>query len=376
VVALGLMSGTSLDGIDAAIITTDGRKVLAIGPAVSVPYPAAFRSRLRRLLGRATEAGDQAVIDELTDRHAQVVERLAQGTAVDLVGFHGQTVLHAPAPAAAGRPGVTLQVGDPCRLARRLGRPVVCDFRQADVAAGGEGAPLVPLYHAALACDLARPLAVLNLGGVGNLTWIGGDADGEAGLVACDTGPGNALLDDWLARTTGAPFDAGGRLAAAGRIDAARLDRWLADPFFGRPAPKSLDRDAFRAVLADLAGGDGRPSADAADGAATLAAFTAAAVARAVALLPAPPRRWLVGGGGRHNRTLMRLLAERLGVPVEPVEAVGWRGDVLEAEAFAFLAVRSLQGLALSLPTTTGVPRPQPGGRLVLPEGGPVSATA
>lgn len=369
VTAVGLMSGTAFDGIDAAIVRSDGQRVVDRRRALSLPYPEPFRARLRGLFGRPPEASDRPLIDALTDRHAEVVERLADaaGDAIDIVGFHGQTVLHAPG--RPGAPGRTLQVGDAARLARRLGLPVIADFRLADVAAGGEGAPFVPLYHAALAVDLQRPLAVLNLGGVGNLTWIGaagGDADALA-LLACDTGPGNALIDDWVATRTGAAFDADGRLAATGRVDRRRLEAWLRHPFFARPAPKSLDRDAFRSLLADLGGDDGRPAATPADGAATLTAFTAAAVALALPLLPQPPKRWLVTGGGRHNRTLMRLLAADLGAPVAPVEAVGWRGDVLEAEAFAFLAIRSLKGLPLSLPTTTGVPAPQPGGRLVLP---------
>ena len=365
--AIGLMSGTSLDGVDAVLVVTDGRTIATRGAALTVPYPASFRDRLRGLLGRAPEPADAPVIAELTDRHADAAERLlaAAGPAsggVDLVGFHGQTVLHDP---AGGR---TIQIGDPARLAGRLGIAVVADFRLADVAAGGQGAPLVPLYHAALARDLPKPLAVLNLGGVGNLTWVGADAAGtdDAALLAFDTGPGNALIDDWVRARTGRAFDDDGRLAAGGRIDAKRLADWLDHPYFRQPPPKSLDRDAFAHVLGEV------QDLDAADGAATLTALTAAAVAAALPFLPAPPRRWLVAGGGRRNPILVRMLAERLStagapVAVEPVEAVGWRGDTLEAEAFAFLAVRSVRGLPLSLPTTTGAPHPQPGGRLVLP---------
>jgi anhydro-N-acetylmuramic acid kinase len=228
---------------------------------------------------------------------------------------------------------------------------VVDGFRSADVAAGGQGAPLVPACHAALAAGLGRPLAVLNLGGVGNVTFIGRDG----GLLAFDTGPGNALIDDWVLRHTGRGYDAGGALAASGRVDAGALATMLAHPWFGLPAPKSLDRDAW-----DPAPVEGLALED---GAATLAAFTAGSVARARDLLPEAPGRWLVTGGGRLNAALMGMLGERLGVPVEPVEAVGWDGDALEAQAFAYLAVRSRLGLPLSYPGTTGVPAPQPGGR-------------
>ncbi len=233
------------------------------------------------------------------------------------------------------------------------------DFRSADVAAGGQGAPLAPVYHAALARDAAKPLAVLNIGGVANVTWIG--ADGE--LIAFDTGPGNGPLDDWIVRRAGAAFDRDGALARSGRVDAAVLDRLLADPYFARPAPKSLDRLDFAASLA--ASGLERLSPP--DGAATLVAFTAAAVAAAP--LPAPPLRWLVTGGGRHNPAIMAALRARLGVPVDPVEALGWNGDALEAQCFGFLAARIHAGLPISFPGTTGVPRPMTGGTITAPAG-------
>ena len=231
---------------------------------------------------------------------------------------------------------------------------MVNDFRSNDVAAGGQGAPLVPLYHAALArrSGLALPLAVLNLGGVANVTWIGGPADED--LLAFDTGPGCALIDDWVLRKTGAALDRDGRLAHSGTVDRAALDALMAHPYFDAPPPKSLDRNAF-----DPAPVSGLPAED---GAATLVAFTAEAVGLACAHLPAPPLRWLVTGGGRHNPALMAALGARLGAPCDPVESVGWQGDALEAQAFGFLAVRSRRGLALSLPRTTGVPRPVSGG--------------
>ncbi|MEO5336948.1 MAG: anhydro-N-acetylmuramic acid kinase [Magnetospirillum sp. WYHS-4] len=348
--ALGLMSGTSLDGIDAAILVTDGERIEAFGPALTLPYEPAFRDRLRACLGTR---GDGAVERELTIRHALAVKRLAAdwGRPVDIVGFHGQTVLHRP------KDGITVQMGDGALLARETGIPVVGDFRSADVAAGGEGAPLVPLYHAALARDLDKPLAVLNLGGVGNVTFLGRDG----GLLAFDTGPGNALLDDWVRTHKGMPCDVDGKLALAGRADAFTLVDLFAHPFFRRKPPKSLDRDDLAAALDTVA------RLSPADGAATLTGFTAGAVGRAVEWLPEEPRRWLVCGGGRRNPALMAALVQALEVPVDPVEAVGWQGDALEAQAFAFLAVRSTRGLALSLPTTTGVARPMPGGTLYRP---------
>ncbi len=346
--ALGLMSGTSLDGLDAALIRSDGRSRVEAGPRLTRPYDAAFRGHLRAALG---EKGPMVEVErELTLKHAEAVrDLLAEANMapadVCVVGFHGHTVWHEP---EAGR---TRQIGDGALLAAEIGIDVVCDFRARDMAAGGQGAPLAPLYHAALAAALSKPLAVLNLGGVGNLTWIGPGADR---ILAFDTGPGNALVDDWAARHTGRPVDTDGALARAGRVAEDALAALLNHPYFALPPPKSLDRDTFDpAPVAGLS---------ATDGAATLTAFTAAAVARACAHLPAPPGRWLVTGGGRHNPALMAALAERLPAPVAPVEAVGWDGDALEAQAFAYLALRALDGLPLSLPTTTGVAQPVTGG--------------
>ncbi len=351
---VGLMSGTSMDGIDAALVRTDGETRAEPLAFVTIPYEDGFRDALRSCLG-AKGPKDKGPVEEveraLTDAHADAVRRLLSeagvaADAVDLIGFHGHTIFHAPDQRR------TWQIGDGARLARATGIAVVNDFRTADVEAGGQGAPLVPLFHRALAGALPRPLAVLNIGGVANVTWIG---QGDEDVIACDTGPGNALVDDWILNRNGARYDAGGALAAAGRVIEAALAALLAHPYFDQPAPKSLDRDAF----------DPSPvhGLSLEDGAATLTAFTAASVARIVPHLPQAPVRWLVCGGGRHNATLMGMLADRLGVPVDPVEAVGWNGDALEAEAFAYLAVRSRKGLPLSLPTTTGSPRPMTGGR-------------
>jgi anhydro-N-acetylmuramic acid kinase len=350
-VAIGLISGTSMDGIDAAVVETDGERVLSRGAWATTPYEPALRERLLAVAAdpRAAAEDDLSDLeDAVTDANAQAVEALLAEARLDrravrVVGLHGQTVLHAP------ERRFTRQLGDGARLARALGIEVVDRFRNADVAAGGQGAPFAPLYHRALARDLPGPLAVLNLGGVGNVTWIDGDR-----ILAFDTGPASAMIDDWVKPRTGQPFDAGGAIAARGSVHADRLARLLDHPYFALPAPKSLDRNAFPAAPVE--------GLSLEDGAATLAAFTVATVLLSSRLLPTRPVRWLVTGGGRHNAHFMSRLAEELGVPVEPVEAVGWQGDALEAQCFGFLAVRSLMGLPLSEPTTTGVPAPMPGG--------------
>ncbi|WP_439817416.1 anhydro-N-acetylmuramic acid kinase [Zavarzinia sp. CC-PAN008] len=355
---IGLMSGTSMDGVDAALLETNGEGVQAFGPWTTLPLLEDVRALLRGAMVAAQgmaapgpmppaiAAAERAI----TESHVEAVRGLLRQVGpVDLIGFHGQTILHRP------HDRWTWQIGDAQYLADSIGVPVAFDFRTADVAAGGQGAPLAPLYHQALARDLAPPLAVLNLGGVGNVTFLG--AGGE--VIAFDTGPGNALIDDWTRATTGRAFDADGALAAAGRVDAARLAPVLVHPYFAAAPPKSLDRHDFDTTCVE--------GLAAADGAATLAALTVEAVAAGLRHLPQAPQRWLVTGGGRHNPVLMAGLRRRLGMPVEPVEAVGWRGDALEAEAFAFLAVRTLRGLPLSLPTTTGVVRAWGGGRVVQP---------
>jgi anhydro-N-acetylmuramic acid kinase len=358
--AIGLMSGTSLDGIDVAMIETDGRERVIAGPALTLAYPPEFREKLRSVLGGVGPLAE--VEHELTRLHAHAVEHFLgrySGTPIDIVGFHGHTILHRPADRR------TWQIGDGALLARRLGLDVVADFRSADVAAGGEGAPLAPLFHAALAANLPKPLTILNIGGVANVTWVGEGVQ----LLAFDTGPGNALIDDWVRRHTGAAADLDGALARAGTASTAHVERFLESPFFDRSPPKSLDRDDFRKILP--------VGLSLEDGAATLIEMTAAAVAAATRHFPAPSREWLVTGGGRHNPALMEALRRLLEVPVRPVEAVGWDGDALEAQAFAYLAVRSLEGLPLSLPSTTGVSQPTCGGRLFKPpsrsagEGGP-----
>lgn len=342
------MSGTSLDGVDAAIIETDGVEIFSHGPVRSVPYEPEFRTRLREVLGKRGAPGN--LIADFTRLQADFVLALLAANKltpddIDLIGFHGQTIFHDP------KNHVTVQIGDGAMMAELTGIDTVAEFRHADVVAGGEGAPFAPLYHRALATELEGSLAVLNLGGVGNVTYI----DGEE-VLAFDTGPANALMDDWILTHTGQPFDEGGRIAASGQVNEAVLAKLLDNPYFDQTPPKSLDRDEF--PVAEAISGLGLE-----EGAATLLYFTSESIRRALTHLPGKPARWLLTGGGRKNPALVEAIKAVAGVPVEPAEAVGWRGDDLEAEAFAFLAVRSVRGLPLSLPTTTGVPEPVTGGR-------------
>ena len=364
--ALGLMTGTAVDGmIDIAALRTDGEQVEAFGPWTLAPYPGETRrllaETLRQALAWQFEGPEPAIFAEAEQaltraQSAAVTAFVAEHRlAVDVIGFHGQTVLHrAPQP---GRVGDTRQLGDGALMARLTGLPTVYDFRTADVRAGGQGAPLAATYHAALLrrAGLVEAAAVLNLGGVANVTWLG--ADGQ--LCAFDTGPANAPVNDWVERATGADMDRDGALARRGTVDEARLLRLLEHPYLARPFPKSLDRFDFPAGMAD--------GLSLEDGAATLIAFTAAAVGRGLDMLPRRPHRLLACGGGRKNPVLMEALCSRARVDAQPIESAGFRGDAIEAECFAFLAARALRGLPISFPTTTGVTAPMPGGRLARP---------
>lgn len=366
--AIGLMSGTSLDGVDVALIETDGERVEGLGPSGYRPYSDGERALLRQALvegaaltDRVSRPGVLREADAFVTRvHAETVEAFIatehiDPATVDIVGFHGQTVIHKPAEQ------LTVQIGDGAALARRLKLPVACDFRQADILAGGQGAPLVPVFHQALARDLgkAHPIAVLNIGGVANVTFVdGGDP------IACDTGPGNALIDDFMRARVGAPYDNFGDVAATGKPDNAFVDTVLNDSFFALKPPKSLDRNSF--AFANI----GLPNYSVPDGAATLSALTVQAVGRIVPFLPEPPKAWIVAGGGARNRTLMKMLGERLQpATVETADEVGWSADALEAQAFAFLAVRALNKLPYTFPTTTGVKQPMTGGVIADPRG-------
>src|SRR6202166_578102 len=363
--AIGLMSGTSLDGVDIALMETDGGRVKSFGPSGYRPYADHERGLLRQALSEAVDLPQRearpGILREaehaVTIAHAEAVAAFTAQNRIscadiDIVGFHGQTVLHRP------ERKLTVQIGDAAALAKAIHIPVMHDFRAADVEAGGQGAPFVPGYHRALAQTLQRegPIAVVNIGGVSNITYI----DGADTLIACDTGPGNALLDDFMFRTMGQPFDCEGRTAAQGAVDVAWVVRAMEHPFFALPPPKSLDRNDFAALTLRA-----MPPAD---GAATLTAFTAEAIARIAPLVAKEPRSWIIAGGGARNLTMLRMLRERLSpATVEAAAALGWSTDAIEAQAFGFLAARGLKGLPLSYPATTGVPIPMTGGVIARP---------
>ncbi len=357
--ALGAMSGTSLDGVDAAMVLTDGERILEFGETAYRPYSADEQVILRSALGTLPDEPGFAEAAAIVDRaHAEVLPRFK---AAELVGFHGQTLSHRP---LAGR---TFQAGDGAALARHLGLPVVWDFRSEDMRQGGQGAPLAPFFHFACAryIGATQPLAFLNLGGVGNLTWVDPaqtSPEAPGALLAFDTGPANAPLNDLVQTRLGRPFDEDGALAAGGTADQAITAQICRSPYFADPPPKSLDRDDFAGLtqgVADLTD---------ADAAATLTAVIAEAAARAMPHCPTPPARLLVTGGGRRNPVLMAMIAARVACPVAPVEDAGLDGDMLEAQAFAYLAVRVMRGLPTSAPTTTGAAKPVCGGRISAPD--------
>lgn len=364
--AVGLMTGTVLDGnIDVALLKTDGETVETSGAYTLAPYPPEIRSVLEETLAQARvwefEGPEPAIFaaaeEALTRAQSRAVQDLVESAGltmadIGIVGFHGQTVLHR-APTRE-RLGDTRQLGDGELMASILGCEVAYDFRTADVRAGGQGAPLAAVYHAALlrGVDRSGDSAVLNLGGVGNVSWW----DGEDLVIAFDTGPANAPLNDFIKSLGLGEMDRDGALGASGKVDEARLARLLQHPYMTAPYPKSLDRYSFTAAMADGLSPE--------DGAATLSAFTASAVGKALDLLPRRPKRLIVAGGGRRNPTIMAMLQQRAGVEAVSADEFGWRGDAVEAELFAFLAVRVLRGLPISFPTTTGAPRPLQGGRL------------
>jgi anhydro-N-acetylmuramic acid kinase len=362
--AIGLMSGTSMDGVDVALIESDGKRIERLGPTGYRAYTRDERNLLRTALVDAVGMTDRNARSPvlakaeraITAAHVEAVEAFLvenkiERNSIEIAGFHGQTVLHRP------EARLTIQIGDGAMLAKKLRIPVAYDFRAADTEAGGQGAPLVPVFHRALAESFteARPLAVLNIGGVANITYLDDGND----PIAFDTGPGNAPIDDLMRARNGHTHDAEGAFAARGKADEKIVAQILADPFFAKSPPKSLDRAAFaRLPLDDLS---------LEDAAATATAVVAASIAKAIALLPKKPAMLIVAGGGARNATLLRMLRERAHVPVKTANEIGWTGDALEAQAFAFLAISTLRGLPLTFPTTTGVPRPQTGGVIARP---------
>ena len=370
--AIGLMSGTSMDGIDIAMIETDGMSIVRRGPSLELPYDAAFRRQLVRaledaksILKREERPGNLAAIEtELTERHAIAVRQFLAGNEIDAasitaIGFHGQTVLHRP------EKGLTVQIGDGQRLADLTGIPVVYDLRANDMAHSGQGAPLVPIYHQALAASLdANPdedvtVVFVNIGGISNVTFLTPNEN----PVAFDSGPGNALIDQWVQQNAGILFDDGGRIASEGAVDEGIVARCLAMPFFAKRPPKSLDRNDFSPELVT--------GLELSDGARTLAAITARSIFASAAHAPSEPKTWIICGGGRRNAVLLnhlRELAEAKGAKVIVAEEAGFDGGSMEAEAWAYLAVRSLKGLPITFPQTTGVNAPVTGGILAKPK--------
>ena len=368
ILSVGLMSGTSLDGVDAALLLTDGVTTEPYGHPVHIPYSREIQDLIHeglataRLFGKpvSTDPKISRIEEILTEHHIVAVKDLLSDNAlkkkdIEVIGFHGQTLLHRP------EEGWTWQIGDGQAMADALQIPVVNDFRSQDVAAGGQGAPLVPIYH--LAHMAARPgnatIAIVNIGGVSNITWIPASRDPDD-LISCDAGPGNALLNDWISKNTGEDCDRDGCHARQGNVDENMLAEWMANDYFRQPPPKSLDRNSFTVPgLENLSTGDG---------AATLTAFTAQAIAKTMKLFPDYPESCFICGGGRHNPVMMEELEKRISPAlISPVESIGWHGDFIEAEAFAFLAVRRLKNLPISFPGTTGVRRPMPGGIIHLP---------
>ena len=356
--ALGVMSGTSMDAIDVALIDTDGETHIQCRAFGVGTYQPPLRETLHLRLSNpelASASPPLDLINEVTDAHCLAVEKMIAAnnlslSDIDLIGFHGQTIFHAP------ERRLTIQIFDGARAARRLKRPVASDFRTNDVLAGGQGAPLAPLFHRAKLGNLREPIAVLNIGGVSNISYF----DHEMTL-AFDTGPGSALIDDFIRHRRGMNFDQDGLLARGGHINHRIVNGIMKTSFFDQQPPKSLDRNHFHKVMAEI------ESLSDTDGAATLLDITVKSIAKSREHLPHSPARWFVCGGGRHNLFLLERLRHELSAPVNPVEILGWNGDMVEAECFAWLAVRVLKNLPLSLPTTTGVPHPMTGGRIDYP---------
>ncbi len=369
--SVGLMTGTVLDGnIDVALIKTDGESIYEFGPWALVPYPESTVQLIKQAVviakawnfkrGKEPEIFTKAEV-AITRGQSAAVEQVVKSAGLTLseigaIGFHGQTILHRPPDTK--RRGKSRQLGDGQLMAELLKTTVVFDFRTNDLEAGGQGAPISPIYHVALLknLNLDSSAAVLNLGGVANLTYW----DSKNEIIALDTGSANAPINDWISQHTDKKMDENGIIAQSGKVDEALLATLIADPYFQQKYPKSLDRNNFTAALVN--------GLSLEDGAATLTAFCATALNSALEQLPVRPKKIILCGGGRKNKTLVKEIQQR--AHIEPImsEDCGWRGDALEAECFAYLAIRSLQGLPFSFPSTTGVPHAMSGGKIARPQ--------
>lgn len=360
--AIGLMSGTSMDGIDVALLRSDGEQLIEFGPTYSIAYTPSERelleSALQDALSITTREQRPGILGEaerrVTQSHIHAVQEFLhieelEVESIDLLGFHGQTVLHKPSEQ------MTVQIGDGLKLAREVGIDTVFDLRAADIEAGGQGAPLVPVFHQALAglLNLDDPICFVNVGGISNVTYL----RGHEAPIAFDTGPGNALIDQWVQSEGGIPYDSGGAIASEGRIVPTIVERYMASSYFNKPLPKSLDRLDFPPLETKCA--------ELSDGARSLVRVSAEAIFSCLNYVSEPPRHWIICGGGRLNKTLMEDIGELAllhGGEAHSAEDVGLDGDMLEAQAFAYLAIRSVKGLPLTFPTTTGCPKPAKGG--------------
>lgn len=367
VLAIGLMSGTSLDGVDAAIIKTDGHQVTRFGKACHIPYTVEQREQLQEAFARAKRENNpnvrsnsiliaEGVINRL---HLDAINEIIsinqlQKNDIEVIGFHGQTLLHKP------EKGWSWQIGDGSELVENTGIKVVNDFRRFDVENGGQGAPLVPIFHRALLPndETDFPVALLNIGGVANLTWFNGRDPND--MVAFDTGPGNALLDDWIRKHSDLPYDKDGEISSKGNVQEILVNDLMNHDYFKEMPPKSLDRDAFDVSSLSMLSVE--------DGAATLIAFTVNAIKMAEVMCPDFVKKWYVCGGGAHNPTMMQMLSDELYGDVESISSIGFDGDYVEAEAFAYLAVRKLYNLPITFPGTTGINEPSTGGKVHMPK--------
>lgn len=349
---MGLMSGTSCDGIDGSLLKTDGQKIYEFGPNIYFAYPDAFQGVIQKHLGASHPSPEIDQLEkQLTQFHGDVVKEIQHKFPhkIDLIGFHGQTLFH--------QPPKTWQIGDGAFLSQLTKTDVAFNFRQNDVCLGGQGAPLVPIYHQTLVQDLLKPCAIINVGGVSNVTWIGqGDE-----LIAFDLGPGMALINDWVYRLTQKPFDEGGALAQRGTIHHDLIKKWCGHSYFAKPYPKSLDRNQFTGIFEDIESLHGE------DGLATLTAFTAQTILKGLALLPHFPTTVLLSGGGRKNGFLFELIAQLMPAKtqVARIDILGFDGDYIESQAFAYLAARVKNNLPLTFPLTTGAPTALCGGQIV-----------